>query len=225
MLKNITAKSEEKPLLLLLAGSNGAGKSTYIKSEDFKNVLNVLKDRFNIMPLKPYQFINPDIISISHLMINPEIDETAANLWAVQEIEKSINKYFNLCKGFAIETVLSTDKYIKYVEEAKSKGYITALIYIGLDSPETAIKRVRMRVKTGGHDVSEDKIRKRFNNSINNIKYFVKLTNFSIIHSNIGDANHYEIIAVGYNGKVEIKDEKTLSWINKALKGLPKLKL
>lgn len=80
-------------------------------------------NRFDIMPLNPYQIINPDIISVSHLMINPEIDETAANLWAVQEIEKSINKYFNLCKGFAIETVLSTDKYIKYVEEAKLKGY------------------------------------------------------------------------------------------------------
>lgn len=95
-------------------------------------------------------------------MTNPEIDETAANLWAVQEVEKSINKYFNLCKSFAIETVLSTDKYISYIEEAKTKGYITAIIYIGLDSPETAIKRVKMRVKTGGHDVSEDKIIKRF---------------------------------------------------------------
>ena len=110
MLENTNAKSEEKPLFLLLAGSNGAGKSTYIKSEHFKDVLNVLQKRFDIIPLKPYQIINPDIISISHLMINPNIDETAANLWAVQEIEKSINKYFNLCKSFAIETVLSTDK-------------------------------------------------------------------------------------------------------------------
>jgi ABC-type Mn2+/Zn2+ transport system ATPase subunit len=47
-------KIVKNPLFLLLAGSNGAGKSTYIKSEDFKNVLNVLEDRFNIMPLKPY---------------------------------------------------------------------------------------------------------------------------------------------------------------------------
>jgi predicted ABC-type ATPase len=223
MTENITAESGEKPLFLLLAGSNGAGKSTYIKSEHFKDVLKVLKDRFNVIPLKPYQIINPDIISVSRLMINPEINETAANLWAVQEIEKSINKYFNLCKSFAIETVLSTDKYISYIEEAKTKGYITAIIYIGLDSPETAIKRVKMRVKTGGHDVLEDKIRKRFHNSINNIKDFVKLANFSIIYSNTGDANHYEIIAVGYNGKVAIKDKKTLSWINKALKGLPEL--
>ncbi|MCL4532961.1 MAG: hypothetical protein M1502_01675 [Deltaproteobacteria bacterium] len=73
MLENTNAKSEEKPLFLLLAGSNGAGKSTYIKSEHFKDVLNVLQK-------------------------------------SVQEIEKSINKYFNLCKSFAIETVLSTDK-------------------------------------------------------------------------------------------------------------------
>lgn len=43
MVENTTAKSEEKPLFLLLAGSNGAGKSTYIKSEHFKDVLNVLK--------------------------------------------------------------------------------------------------------------------------------------------------------------------------------------
>jgi predicted ABC-type ATPase len=223
MVENTTDKSEEKPLFFLVAGSNGAGKSTFIKDEKFIKLLNLLQKRFHTQALKPYQIINPDIISISHLMINPEIDETAANLWAVQEIEKSINKYFNLCKGFAIETVLSTDKYIKYVEEAKLKGYITAIIYIGLDSPETAIKRVRMRVKTGGHDVSEDKIRKRFYNSINHIKDFVKLSNFSIIYSNAGDSKHYKFIAIGLNGKVAIEDKKTLSWINKALKGLPKL--
>ncbi|MCL4546225.1 MAG: hypothetical protein M1576_00585 [Deltaproteobacteria bacterium] len=62
MVKNASAESEEKPLFLLLAGSNGAGKSTYIKSEDFKDVLNVLKERFGIMPLKPYKIINHDII-------------------------------------------------------------------------------------------------------------------------------------------------------------------
>ncbi len=40
MVGGTTVKNKEKPLFLLLAGSNGAGKSTYIKSEHFKDVFN-----------------------------------------------------------------------------------------------------------------------------------------------------------------------------------------
>ena len=83
-------------MFLLLTGSNGAGKSTSVKDNAFKKFLDILRKRFNISSLEPYQIINPDIIFLSRLMINPEIDEKTANLWSVQEIEKSIGKYFNL---------------------------------------------------------------------------------------------------------------------------------
>ena len=221
----MAVENKKRPLFLLLAGSNGAGKSTFVKDNAFKKFLDILEKRFNISPLEPYQIINPDVISLSRLMINPEIGEKTANLWSVQEIEKSIEKYFNLSKSFAIETVLSSKKYIPYIKEAKTRGYITALIYIGLDSVETAIQRVKMRVKIGGHDVAEDKIRKRFDNSISNIGDFVKLMDFSIVYSNTGNIKKYKIIAVGYSGKISIEDKKTLIWVNKALEDLPKLKL
>ena len=104
-------ENKKRSLFLLLAGSNGAGKSTFVKDNAFKKFLDILRKRFNISSLEPYQIINPDIIFLSRLMINPEIDEKTANLWSVQEIEKSIGKYFNLSKSFAIETVLSSKKY------------------------------------------------------------------------------------------------------------------
>ena len=91
----MAVENKKRPLFLLLAGSNGAGKSTFVKDNAFKKFLDILRKRFNISSLEPYQIINPDIISLSRLMINPEIDEKTANLWSVQEIEKSIGKYID----------------------------------------------------------------------------------------------------------------------------------
>ncbi|HET6496362.1 MAG TPA: hypothetical protein VFH61_13470 [Thermoleophilia bacterium] len=41
-------------------------------------------------------------------------------------------------------------------------GYRVKIIYLRLNSVELAIRRVRLRVRSGGHDVPEDLIRRRF---------------------------------------------------------------
>ncbi len=44
------------------------------------------------------------------------------------------------------------------------------LIFLQLDSPETAIARVAQRVRQGGHDVPQGTIRRRFAAGLNNFK-------------------------------------------------------
>ena len=54
-------------------------------------------------------------------------------------------------------------------------GYETRLIFVALDSPETAIRRVAIRVAKGGHDIPEETIRRRFFRGLRN--FFERYSN------------------------------------------------
>ena len=63
---------------------------------------------------------------------------------------------------FAIETTLSSRNYLNHIQGWKNKGYQVVLLFIELDSPELAIRRVAQRVKEGGHDIPKTTIIRRF---------------------------------------------------------------
>ena len=79
-------------------------------------------------------------------------------------------------------------------------GYETRLIFVALDNPETAIRRVAIRVAKGGHDIPEDTIRRRF---------FRGLRNFFEMYCN--EVDHWTLLDnSGDNWKlVAIKDNQT----------------
>lgn len=70
---------------------------------------------------------------------------------------------------FAFETTLATKSYVQFIREAQSKGYMVTLVYFWLNSPELAIERVKTRVISGGHNIPEDVVRRRYNAGINNL--------------------------------------------------------
>jgi predicted ABC-type ATPase len=57
---------------------------------------------------------------------------------------------------FAFETTLATRSYVSLVKAAQQLGYKVTLLFIWLDSPETAIQRVADRVAEGGHNIPEN---------------------------------------------------------------------
>ena len=65
-------------------------------------------------------------------------------------------------RDFAIETTLATRTLLKLIKAAQEIGYTVTLLYFWLNSPELAIERVKARVKTGGHDIPEDTIIRRY---------------------------------------------------------------
>ena len=48
----------------------------------------------------------------------------------------------------------------------RKRGYLVSLAYLRLDSVEDSVARVRKRVASGGHDIPEDTIRRRFGKSL-----------------------------------------------------------
>ena len=52
------------------------------------------------------------------------------------------------------------------MKEAKERGHRIYLYFVATDDPEINLDRVRRRVMQGGHPVHDDKVKKRYRQSI-----------------------------------------------------------
>jgi predicted ABC-type ATPase len=120
----------EKLWLWFVAGPNGAGKSTFAPQ----------------LSATITQIIGPDAIAEQLFPITPEKAALQAGREAIRQIRESIKAH----RSFAIETTLSGGFHFRIVQSARSRGWNVGLVYIGLRSPELAIKRVQQRRRTGG---------------------------------------------------------------------------
>ena len=134
------------PRLLVFAGPNGSGKST-------------ITERIRIIG----KYVNAD-------EIKRQLD--CSDLESAVVAEATREYLLKNKKDFTFETVLSTPRNIDLMERAKVAGYQVVCIYILTKNPEINISRVRNRVKNGGHDVPDEKIRERF---IRALRLFPKL--------------------------------------------------
>ena len=81
-----------------------------------------------------------------------------------------IRRYVAEGRSFAFETTLSGRTYASMIPRWREQGYRVRLFFLRLPSPEIAIARVRQRVSTGGHNIPDDVIRRRFNSGLNNFE-------------------------------------------------------
>ena len=140
-------------VLYIIAGANGSGKST------FAEVL--LKE-------KNLAFLNADEIA-------KEIAPNAINsvpISAGKEYFKRLAEFFKENLSFAVESTLSGNNITRIINKAESQNYKTILVYSFLQSCTACIKRVKTRVKNGGHDVPEEDIIRRYYKSL--VKFWDK---------------------------------------------------
>ncbi len=161
------------PQLFIIAGCNGAGKTT--ASMTFLPHL-----------VKCHEFVNADEIARG---LNPLAPEEMA-VTAGRLMLSRINTLLAAGTTFAIETTLATRSYHKLVERARSKGYDVTLVFIYLSSVELALRRVRLRVESGGHDIPKDIIRRRYSLGLKNLKevYMPIVDHWLLIDNTMGDS-------------------------------------
>ena len=68
-----------------------------------------------------------------------------------------------------LESTLSGTLYARLLQQAKSLGYQIELHYLWIPSPDLAIRRIRQRVRMGGHSVPEADVKRRFSRSLINL--------------------------------------------------------
>jgi predicted ABC-type ATPase len=93
----------------------------------------------------------------------------------------------------------------------QKKGWIINLIYIGIDDPETNIRRVRERVELGGHDVSIYDIIRRYYRSLNNLTRAISIANSVIIYDNY--QRRFSLITTIQDASVSMHVEKYPDWL------------
>lgn len=136
--------------IILLAGPNGAGKTTLARE---------------YLPAG-LPFVNADLIAAE---LAPE-DPAAAAVRAGRLMLEQLDAHARAGRSFAFETTLSGRNYVRRLERWRASGYVAELIFLQLPSPEMAIRRVRLRVRQGGHDIPEAVIRRRFRAGLRNFR-------------------------------------------------------
>ena len=100
--------------------------------------------------------------------MNPA-NPAAAAITAGREVLKRQAEYFRAGVSFAVETTLAGSR-VNVADEAKQHGFTVHLLYVGINSPERSILRVRDRVAKGGHFVPDADVRRRYLRSMENAK-------------------------------------------------------
>jgi predicted ABC-type ATPase len=141
---------EKPPLIYVIAGVNGAGKSSIQGAA-------ILKARAH--------YYNPDEAAAQLRSAHAELTQIEANSIAWQNGVELLRKAINERLDFSFETTLGAHTIPKLLLAAANEGLHVRIWYIGLSSPELHIERVRQRVNRGGHFISEADIRRRYEQS------------------------------------------------------------
>jgi predicted ABC-type ATPase len=104
-----------------------------------------------------------------------------------------------------VETVLSSSKYRRLVEMARSHDFEVHLIYVFVDSVQEQLNRIRHRVAKGGHDVPADKVRLRRTRSFEQLEWFFYQSDRAWVYDNSGA--ELELVAQKGDGKVRVKSD------------------
>ncbi len=117
---------------------------------------------------------------------------------------------------FTFETVLSHASKINFLEQARQMGYKNYLYFICTIDPAINIERVRQRVATGGHAVSEEKVQKRYYESLELLPSILPLCHRVFLFDNSTEERSQEAVAeIAPNGSLEIRTKDLPWWVEK----------
>ena len=188
----------DKKQLWVLAGGNGAGKSTFYK--------HYLENSGMI-------FVNADIIAKE---IGPKSSKESSYSAAAMA-EKIRNDLLSQGVSFCFETVFSHESKIDFIAHAKSLGYEIILVYIHLINSNLNEARVYQRTKEGGHDVPADKIHSRIPRTMEHIKNAIPIVDEAWILDNSSEKDRFKQMVVMKSGEYEIKVNQIPEWVKDIL--------
>lgn len=197
--------SSVRPCVVVVGGINGSGKSTFAEQAAGTDVL------------LGQTAINPDLLSKKALAESPFLNKSSANLVGVERAEKAVWRAIAEGRSVAIETVLSSGKFIPVLESARKRKYQTRLIFVALASVEEALDRIASRVRFGGHDVPRGRVRARWSRAHDNLVRLLPLVDDVLIFSNAGFNPRLVAERTGRRGKLRLHEVDALPEVTKRL--------
>lgn len=120
-------------------------------------------------------------------------------------------------KRFSFETVFSHPGKLDIMRQAANAGYKVYLYFVSTESPDINVERVAARHEDGGHDVPEDKIRSRYERSLNMLYEASQIAYQAFYFDNSvngADAAMFAHFKKGKGGKVwdDIHEDMVPAW-------------
>jgi predicted ABC-type ATPase len=177
------ALQTERPVIVVLAGSNGSGKSTFYE---------LYLEKLGL------PFINADLIAKT---LEPTTPEQSA-YQSAQLADEARRDLVKRSLSFCMETVFSDpvgDK-VQFLKDTQAAGYTIIGIFIQLSDFALSAARVAQRVSRGGHDVPDEKIQSRFARTANNIRAAIHFVDVALVIDNSSTEHPYQLLEVYEHG-------------------------
>ena len=160
------------PTLHVVAGPNGCGKSTLTRTAWLSGL----------------EIIDPD--AIARRM--PDSPGQAA-----REARRRRRVALRAGRTHLVETTLAGSGVLRHMDDARADGHRVELHYVSVDSPDLALARIRTRVASGGHDVPETDVRRRFARSQANLPAAIARADETRLYDNTNpDRPHREVAVI-----------------------------
>ena len=161
------------PVIYVLAGVNGAGKSSLGGA---------------LLRSQGLEYYNPDEFARSvQQMLGGSMHDANSEAWAfgVEQLKAAIRER----RSFAFESTLGANTIPGLLLEAAHEGFAVIVWYCGLASPEQHIARVQARVAAGGHDIPPETIRERWQGSRSNLLKLLPYLSQLRVYDNSAEAD------------------------------------
>lgn len=165
-------KAEHRPVLIVVAGPNGSGKTTVTS--------RILKHEW----MEDAVYINPDIVAQEKF---GDWNSREAVMQSVKYCERLREECLAGHKSLIFETVLSVEDKVEYIHRAVMAGFFVRLFFVCTASPTINAARIAHRVMEGGHDVPIAKIISRYHKSLMNCCLVSRLADRTYIYDNSAD--------------------------------------
>lgn len=179
--------NQHKPVLIVIAGPNGSGKTTITSK--------ILHHEW----LEDAVYINPDIIAQEKF---GDWNSREAVLKSVKYCEDLREQCLREQKSLIFETVLSVPQKIDYIKRAKEAGFFIRLFFVSTSSPAINAARIAKRVMEGGHDVPIPKIISRYNRSVVNCRIASQIADRTYLYDNSVEDNEAQLLFRMVGGKL-----------------------
>jgi predicted ABC-type ATPase len=186
------------PRLFVIGGPNGAGKTTVAGG---------------LLPeiLECDEYVNADAIAKA---LSPFESDRAA-FKAGRLMLEAIHNLAAQRKDFAFETTMASRTFAPFLGRCRAQGYEINLLFLWLGSVALAKRRVAKRVRSGGHGIPKDVIRRRYRSGVRNFwKLYLPLADNWVVYDNSG--RHPVLVAQSLgDGKIRLHHARIWSKIRR----------
>lgn len=195
---------EKKPVLCIVAGPNGSGKTTTTEQ--------LLKNEWGADSF----YINPDNIAKE---IFGDWNSSDAVLKAAQRATELRYECLEKSVDFVFETVFSSEEKMDFLRKAKETDFFIRIFYVCTESPLININRIAQRYLNGGHEVPISKTISRYFGSLKNLTEAIKIADRVYLYDNSVENTEPRLILRTSDGKIvkRYTDDIPL-WVKKVIK-------